>query len=261
MKIASTMIALLAATTLPLADARAQDGENFRIRPGIGAQVRPQFPGADSYELLPYLNFSVAREGERFSFGAPDDSLGVKIISSGGFTAGPVIAVEGSRKDSDVGAGVGDVSRTVEVGGFVQQHLGERVRLRAEARRGLGGHNGWIASIGADRVWRDGERYALSFGPRLMLSDRSYQDAFFGVSEEAAARSGLNAFSPDAGLHAVGVTSGAQLSLGGNWGLFGYARYERLVGDARRSPIVREFGSPDQFSGGIGVNRSFTLRL
>jgi outer membrane protein len=42
--------------------------------------------------------------------------------------------------------------------------------------------------------------------------------------------------------------------------MFGFARYERLVGDAAKSPIVRDFGSRDQLSAGIGLNYTFTIK-
>ena len=41
--------------------------------------------------------------------------------------------------------------------------------------------------------------------------------------------------------------------------MFGFARYERLVGDAAKSPIVREFGSRNQLSAGIGLSYTFTV--
>jgi outer membrane protein len=42
--------------------------------------------------------------------------------------------------------------------------------------------------------------------------------------------------------------------------MFGYARYERLVGDADDSPIVRsKFGSRNQLSGGLGVTYTFRM--
>jgi outer membrane protein len=41
--------------------------------------------------------------------------------------------------------------------------------------------------------------------------------------------------------------------------MFGYGRYERLVGDAADSPIVREFGSRNQLSGGLGLTYTFTM--
>jgi outer membrane protein len=43
--------------------------------------------------------------------------------------------------------------------------------------------------------------------------------------------------------------------------VFGYAQYQRLIGDARRSPIILQLGSPNQFSAGIGLSHTFTIKL
>ena len=56
------------------------------------------------------------------------------------------------------------------------------------------------------------------------------------------------------------MASGLDYQLGPRWGVFGYARYERLVGDAAKSPVVREFGSRNQMSAGIGLNYTFTVK-
>ena len=60
-------------------------------------------------------------------------------------------------------------------------------------------------------------------------------------------------------MHGVAVASGVTYALSNRWGLFGYARYERLVGDAAKSPIIRELGSRNQLSGGVGLNYTFTI--
>jgi outer membrane protein len=69
----------------------------------------------------------------------------------------------------------------------------------------------------------------------------------------------LPIYRPSGGVHAVAVASGVTYALSNRWGLFGFARYERLVGDAAKSPIVRQFGSRNQLSGGIGLNYTFTI--
>ena len=73
-------------------------------------------------------------------------------------------------------------------------------------------------------------------------------------------RPALPAYRPGSGIYAVAVASGFTYALNERWGLFGFARYERLVGDAAKSPIVREFGSRNQLSGGIGLNYTFTIQ-
>jgi MipA family protein len=70
----------------------------------------------------------------------------------------------------------------------------------------------------------------------------------------------LPVYTPRGGIYGVAATGGLSVQLDSRWGLFGYARYERLVGDAARSPIVRQFGSRDQLSGGIGLSYVFTFK-
>jgi outer membrane protein len=251
-------IAALFALLLPPASASA---EAWRVRIGIGAQVQPEFPGSDSLEVFPHPALSVARGDRQFGFGAPDDSPSFALIKTGGFSFGPAAALSQHRDESDVGAPVGDVNRTVEIGGFVQQFLGENFRLRGEVRKGIGGHDGIVGNVGGDYVARDGDRYTFSIGPRVRFADSEYMQSFFGVSPEVALVTGLPVYDPDGGVEAVGAITGFTYSLGGPWGLFGYGRYDRLVGDAKDSPIVREFGSPNQLSAGIGVSYTFNLDL
>ncbi len=251
----------LAAVVLPVVPAQAQDSDRtIRIRPGLGAQVRPEYPGADSSEFLPYVKFSIARGDKPFGFSAPDDAFGIPLLSMGPLRAGPALAIQGERKDSDVGAPLGKVKTTIEAGGFAEVMVLDQFRLRADLRKGIGGHEGMVGSIGADQIWRDGDRYAISVGPRLLYSDSRYQRAYFGVTREAALASGLPAYRPDGGFHAVAAAAGLHYALSGPLGLFGYARYERLIGDAAKSPVVKELGSRNQMSAGLGISYTLTVR-
>ena len=241
--------------------ASAQDGNNdLRVRVGLGAQLRPEFYGADKTEVAPLWDFDLAREGKQFRFEAPDDNFAIELIDKNGLAFGPVANIERSRKDKDVGAAVGKVKTTIEVGAFAQYEPSDSFRLRGEIRKGLGGHDGLVGSIGGDAIWRDGDNYVFSIGPRLLFSNARYQRAFFGVTPAAALATGLPVYDPDGGLHAVGATSGLSYQFGPRFGMFGYARYERLVGDAAKSPIIRELGSRNQASAGVGLSYTFTVK-
>jgi len=255
------IVAGFAALVVPVAEAYAQMVGTFRVRAGLGAQVQPEYLGSGKTEWAPYPTLSFTRGDRPFGFGAPDDSLSISLLSSDGFSAGPALSLRGGRKESDAGLPIGKVGSTIEAGGFVQHQASESLRLRAELRKGIGGHGGLVGHVGADQVWRDGDRYLFSIGPRLRFSDGKFQRAFFGVGPEESLASGLPQYRPGGGIHAIGLASGMHYSLGGRWGLFGYARYDRLIGDARKSPIIREIGSPNQFSAGVGVSHTFTLKL
>jgi MipA family protein len=240
--------------------AAAQDSPDIRVRVGLGAQLQPEFIGADSTRVAPLFHVNFARGTNEFRFTAPDDSPAFAVVSKDGFSFGPAANIQWSRRNSDVGAPVGKVRTTFEAGAFAQYEARDSFRLRAELLKGINGHDGVLGSIGADKIWRDGDRYVLSIGPRILFSDARYQRAYFGVSPAASLASGLPAYRPGSGVYAVAVASGLSHQLNSRWGFFGFARYERLVGDAAKSPIVRQLGSRNQLSGGIGLNYTFTIR-
>ena len=255
------LLLLAGAAVLTIASpAAAQDENDLRVRIGLGGQLKPEFIGSDDVKLRPFGDFDLARGADPFPFEAPDDSFGIRLFSEGGFSAGPAANVQWKRKESDVGAPVGKVKTTVEVGAFAEYLVSESFRLRADVRKGLGGHEGVVGSIGADYIARDGDRYVFSIGPRVLFSDDRFQRAYFGVDSQASLASGLPAHRPDGGAYAVAAASGLSYQFNDRWGAFGYARYERLIGDAADSPIVRDLGSRNQLSGGIGLSYTFTVK-
>lgn len=239
--------------------AHAQDSDDLRVRVGLGAQLRPEFVGADERKVGPLWDLDFARGTNEFAFEAPDYSFGVPVVSTGGFSFGPAGNLASKRENSDVGAPVGSVPMTIEAGAFANYEVSKSFYLHAELLKGIGGHKGIVGTLGADQVWRDGDRYVFSLGPRVIFSDARYQRAYFGVTPAAALASGLPEYRPSGGIHGVAVASGLSYQFNPRWGLFGFARYERLVGDAGKSPIVREFGSRNQLSGGLGLNYTFTI--
>ncbi|HYI64794.1 MAG TPA: MipA/OmpV family protein [Allosphingosinicella sp.] len=257
------LAALTGAAFLPLfatAPASAQDGGGgHTVTLGGGAQTYPKFPGSDSYGINFLPIFGFRREGTPMPFEAPDDGTGFGILGRGSVVNfGPAIRLQNKREEDDVGAPVGDVGFTVEVGGFVEVSPSENFRLRAELRQGIGGHGGLVGDLGADFVVRDENTYIFSIGPRARWADNDFHDAYFGVPFSIPA-SGLPAYNPNGGIYAYGAVAGLTWRVGRNWGLQGYAGYDRLVGDAADSPIVRAFGSRDQFSGGAGLFFEFNI--
>lgn len=262
MAVTARMKWMLLATALFLpawSAAAAQDSDIIRVRVGLGAQLEPAFIGADGMKVAPLFHINTARGTNEFKFTAPDDSFGISALSKGGFSIGLAGHIQGARRQSNVGAPVGNVARTFEAGAFAQYMVSSSIRLRADILKGINGHKGVVGTIGADKIWRDGDRYVFSIGPRILFSDARYERAYFGVTPAASLASGLPAYQPGGGVHGVAVASGLSRQLSDHWGLFGFARYERLVGNAAKSPIVRQFGSRNQLSGGIGVNYVFTI--
>lgn len=255
-------LAALAAALLCAAPAAAQEteGRGWIVTVGGGPQVFPKYPGADSYGVFPMPILGLRREGARRPFEAPDEGAGFGFLGpSSRFDFGPAIRFQNKRDEEDVGAAVGDVDFTLEAGAFAQAFVTDNLRLRVEGRRGIGGHDGWVGDVSADLVIRNGDDTIFSIGPRARIADGRYHRAYFGVDDGVAAATGLPAYRPGGGVYAVGAAAGLTHMLGPRLGLYGYAGYDRLVGDAADSPIVRQLGSRDQFSGGLGLFFEFAV--
>jgi outer membrane protein len=222
----------------------------------LGPQLVPNHPGAKGVAVRPFVNVDRARGDDPFGFEAPDEPAGFSAVTRGALTIGPVLGFQGRRRSRDVGGTLPDVGFTVEPGGFVQYQLTPGLRARAELRRGLGGHRGLVGVLSMDWVSRDRDAWLVSIGPRLTLANSRYHHSYFGANP-AAATPALPAFAPGGGVQAVGATAGAIRQITRHWGLTGFVKYDRLVGDAERSPVTRRFGSPNQVSGGLALTYTF----
>lgn len=258
--------ALAASLLLPAVPAWAQDDpsaardsgetrEPRRYRIALGPQLVPSFPGSDGHVVRPLVDVSSARGDDPFPFEAPDESFGFGFAELGAVQFGTAVNIEGGREFD--GMAVDGTGTAIELGGFAQFAILPELRARLEVRRGLGGHEAWVGTAGLDYIARSGDRHLFSIGPRVSFAEGRYQRAYFGVSPTEAAGTGLSPYRPGAGLHAVGATAGYLAQFTPRWGIYSYAKYDRLIGDAADSPVVRQLGSRDQLSGGVGLSYSF----
>ncbi|ABD86364.1 MipA/OmpV family protein [Rhodopseudomonas palustris] len=228
---------------------------------GLGAAMKPSYPGADSWMLSPKPIISVRRAGSPERFKSMRDNPSFALIDYGGFRAGPVGTYKSARKagDHDELRGLNDVKFTVEIGGFAEYYAFDWLRVRSEVRRGFGGHEGIVADFSADVIVPLNERISLSAGPRYTLTDAKYANTYFGISNSEALASGLPAYDAKGGSNAVGAGAQVRYKLNAQWELRGYVEYDKLLGSVADSPLVTFRGSTDQITYGLGVAYSFDV--
>jgi outer membrane protein len=237
------------------------DSSIFILTIGPGVRLRPEFPGAKGGELGLFPLIQVRKAGTDPVFSTPDQSFGPSLIRSEGLRGGPALRLGERRDEDDAVDGIGNVKRAVEVGAFAEAYLSESLRARGELRKGLGGHKGLLADLGADViVGKVTEPLHFSIGPRARLADKKYVRAFYGIDAAQSLSTGLPVHDVDGGLHSVGALGSMKYRMNGGFGLQGYARYDRLLGDAADSPLVRSsVGSRNQFEIGAGLTYSFGI--
>lgn len=224
--------------------------------------VSPDFPGAKNYGFMVYPSFSIRSPATPETFKAPDDGVSLAVAGETNWSVGVVGRYQSGRYRSDNKAltGIHDAKWALEPGLFGEfWALRDTLRLRAELRFGVNGYNGPVANLGADLVQTYG-RFTLSGGPRMAIAGTDYMRTYFGVTEaDALANASVTPYRPDAGVKSVGVAAAATYRWNENWATTIHGGYDRLVGQAADSPIVKAFGSRDQFF--VGANASYSFPL
>lgn len=223
----------------------------------------PNFPGSNNYSFGGYPAISVRRINDPSRFGAPDDGISIGVYGDEPhWTVGIVGRYQQGRYVSDKStlAGIQDARWAAEPGVYGEYWLlRDQIRLRGEVRYGFYGYNGFVGRLGADVVQNWG-KFAVSAGPRMALGGTDYMNTYYGVSTQDAQNNKLvTPYKADPGVVSVGAAAAAYYVFNDQWSTTVYANYDRLVGSAQSSPIVRTFGSPNQFTFGTMLNYSFAI--
>ena len=75
-------------------------------------------------------------------------------------------------------------------------------------------------------------------------ADKKYMQTYHGVTAAQSARSGYAVFTPKAGAHMAEGGVSWQHKLSSDWSITGMVGAQRLLGDARKSPLTRRATSP-----------------
>jgi outer membrane protein len=245
----------------PLLKAPPPPPPGWTVTIGLEGRLQPAWVGAEHYWVVPNPLIDVRPQGTPQRFDAPRDSIGVALINAGAFRAGPVGNLEAPRRErrNPELRGLGDVGRTVELGGFAEYWWMPWLRTRGELRQGIGGHHGLVSDLTADVVAPVAPGWTVSGGPRLTLASGDAMSPYFSVDAVQAAASGLPVYNAHGGVRSVGAGAKARYDFNRQWFTHAFVEYQRLQGDAADSPIVVQRGSPNQTMVGLGFGYSFDV--
>ena len=236
---------------------------DWTVMVGVGGEYTPDFVGSKNGKFLPIPFFSIRRAGSVDQFRGPRDSASIAVLDVGNFRAGPAFKYVSSRRSDKYSelTGLGDVKAAYELGGFVEYYPVDWLRLRSELRQGMGGHTGTVADVSADVIVPLIQRLTVSAGPRFTWKSTKATAPYFGVSAAQALASGLPIYDARGGAHSVGFGSQISYRINPQWEVHAYVEYEKLLGDAADSPLVKLRGSTNQTTIGLGASYSFDVRI
>ncbi|MDP1962337.1 MAG: MipA/OmpV family protein [Reyranella sp.] len=230
----------------------------FDIGPGV--IVAPWFEGSANYRVLPIPNLDLRYQRDKF-FVSARDGVGATLLDLQGFKAGPILRYRFPRNEGDGGYlfGMGNVPFTVEGGGFLRYDL-PYLAAKVELRRGLGGSNGLVFDALIDAKLRLSDTVFLSAGPRLSVTDGTYNQAYFGVNASQSVNSGYAQYYPGAGLRSVGAGASGVWRITDNLTFVAFGSYNYLADLAANSPLVTgPGGSRNQFVVGSALSWRFAF--
>jgi len=146
---------------------------------------------------------------------------------------------------------------TVEGGGFLRYDQ-PWFAAKLELRRGLGGSNGLVLDALVDGKLRLSDSVFLSGGPRLSVTDSTFNQAYFGIDSTQSFNSGYAQYYPGAGLRSVGVGASAAWRINDRLTLVAFGSYNYLGDVAGNSPLVQgPAGSRNQLVAGTALSWQF----
>lgn len=258
---AAAAVLLAASPSAGASDAvllESKPGDRWRFGGAVGATIShgPAYAGADGTEtrlrpalLLRYGPISLSNTaglGPRTATGGGEAirGLGVSLVRSDAWRVSLSLRYDSGRD----GGGSGE---TAEAASAVAETL--RVRLRTSWRfapgwrlagsvsvDALGRDSGTFADFGPQRDGRLTERTTWSASLLVSAADRRSMQAYYGVTPEAASRTGVPAYAPGAGWRDVSLGFRTSTELGPQWMWINGASVSRLLGPAARSPLAVE---------------------
>lgn len=227
--------------------------------------VGPSFRGSDKYTFTPYPLVSIRRGGQARRPDIPGDGADIDLLNHQYFSFGPVARYRSGRYFADDRKlfGLRKLPWTIEGGVFAEVWPTHNLRARVEARHGFRDEDGWVVDFGGDFVQPFGQ-FTFTIGPRVSWASGKLARNSYGVTEYEASlnnlvfpQHGLHAFKPQSGIQSAGAAASLTYQISDAWSATATATYNRLVGDAGKSPIVRRLGDRNQFNFGLSAAYSF----
>lgn len=233
---------------------QSYQGEDWSVRIGALGFYKPAYEGSDDYELrgFPLVDitwrdtfFLNAHTGlGAYVWNRNDCKLGLAV----GYTFGR------DEDDSDDLRGLGDIDGGATASALFQWAAGDAVLHARYEQQITGQDTGFQVHLGLGYDLRIAEKTTLKPSLKTTYASSDYMEEYFGISPSQSTRSGIRVYDADSGFKSWGFQIMATYRLDRHWGIQAGAGYDRLVGDAAESPVVKD---ENQYRLSMGLSYTF----
>jgi outer membrane protein len=236
----------------------------LQVSVGLGAAYLPDYEGSDDYKPTPLWSLRLGNLYDPETYlSLVGTTLRSNLIPSEhwrlGFTAHFIKDYD--NVEDDRVKNISSTEKALMVGGTVGYDF--LAGLKQDAALEFDGL--------ADALHGNGYTLTPRFRFRTPVSDSllfeatasgtyasgDYMENFFGVTSGDARHSGLHVYDANSGFKDVAFSASLTYSLSAHWSLTGLGSFERLLGDAADSPIVKDRGSENQGIGALLLSYRF----
>lgn len=220
---------------------------------GAGFIRLPAWQGSRAHrdQFAPYVQ---ARLGERITL-STDDGATLDLIAGQHLHGGLYGNYQWGRSHEDLGRLGGKVtslSPRLNAGGYVEYDFSEAQNVGINAAHDTLGAGAYVNAYAFTALPPVG-RYQHGLQLQWQWMNGPAMRRFFGLSATEAAAIGTAPWQPGAGGQQVGLEYDGLIPLGRRLATVFSLSYARLLGNAEDSPLVRAYGTADQFTGSLAL--------
>ncbi|MBS1189248.1 MAG: hypothetical protein H6R10_1040 [Rhodocyclaceae bacterium] len=226
-----------------------KSGQETTYAFGAGWAQLPRWMGASRQKnfAVPYININW-RDRVEFS---TNNGLIADLIHAGPWHGGLVGTMMWGRSYNDLGSlsnRIPTLNNTLQAGAYLEYALTKEFNVGVRLRHDIQGTGAAYGDIYANLDLPSPGLIEHSLRIASEAMNRAAMRRYFGISPATAAALGTSPYEPKGGYSQLSLSYDAFVPTSQSTGVALSAGYSRLSGRAADSPLVRDFGSPNQRS-------------
>jgi len=229
-------------------------GEDWSVRIGALGIHKPAYEGSDDYELKGFPHIDITWRDTYFLNAR--SGLGAYVWNRNDCKLGLAVGYTFGRDEDDSGdlRGLGDIDGGATASVLLKWAI-EAVALHARYEQQITGQDtGFQIHLGLGYDLRIAEKFTVKPSIQTTFASSDYMEEYFGISPSQSTRSGIRVYDADSGFKSLGFQIMAIYRLDQHWGIQVGAGYDRLVGEAADSPVVKD---ENQYRVSTGLSYTF----